>query len=78
MSDSLIRSNTSGRYYSVKKSIRVIDHKQATLYMSNGVYFIDAYASKDRKTNEPIMVYVYEKNDQTQRLYELWKKGELK
>lgn len=78
MSDSLIKSNTTGRYYAAKNSIRVIDHKQATLYMHHGVYFIDAYPSKDRKTNEPIMVYVYEKSESLKKLYDLWKKGELR
>jgi len=45
-------------------------------FISNGAELIDIYTSKDRKTGNPILIFVFDK-ESTKDLYELWMKHEL-
>ena len=70
-------SNISGKQYQVKDVIRVIDPKQMRLYVKNEVYPIDMYTTTDMETGEDKLVMLFSKKE-SQPLYILWKKRELK
>ena len=70
-------SNISGKQYQLKDVIRVIDPKQMKLYVKNEVYPIDMYTTTDMETGEDKLVMLFSKKE-SQPLYILWKKRELK
>lgn len=70
-------SNISGKQYQLKDVIRVIDPKQMRLYVKNEVYPIDMYTTTDMETGEDKLVMLFSKKE-SQPLYILWKKRELK
>lgn len=60
-----------GKPYRVTDAIRILNQKQAAFYWENGVLPVDIYPSKDFETGEPIIVYVFIK-DETKKLYTTW------
>ena len=70
-------SKISGKQYQLKDVIRVIDPKQMKLYVKNEVYPIDMYTTTDMETGEDKLVMLFSKKE-SQPLYILWKKRELK
>lgn len=63
------------RPYKPDEVVRIINMKQAKLYICNNIYPIDLYSGLDRKGNT-ILVMVFLK-EETQGVYELWKKWML-
>lgn len=53
------------------KQIPIVNPKQAAFYWHNGVKPIDIYPSIDTKTNTPILVFVFNRNE-TYSLYKEW------
>ncbi len=45
-------------------------------YISNGAELIDIYTSTNRKTGEPMLVFVFGK-EKTKELYDAWCRHEL-
>ena len=72
-----ILSQSTGRLYSPADVVRIINYKQAAAYMAHGADLLDIYTSKDFKTGDPILVYIFNRKDTT-RLYDMWCKHELK
>ena len=70
-------SKISGKQYLLKDVVRVIDPKQMKLYVKNEVYPIDMYTTTDMETGEDKLVMLFSKKE-SQPLYILWKKRELK
>ena len=70
-------SKISGKQYLLKDIIRVIDPKQQKLYIKHEVYPIDMYTTTDIETGEDKLVMLFSKKE-SQPLYMLWKKRELK
>ena len=65
-----IQSNLKPRSYSPNEVVRLINMKQAKLYISNKIYPIDIYTSIDKK-GESVLVMVFLK-EETQEAYKLW------
>ena len=72
------RSNITRKTYNYFSTdiVRILNLKQAMAFISNGAELIDIYTSKDRKTDNPILIFVFDK-ESTKDLYELWMKHEL-
>ena len=70
-------SNISGKQYLLKDVVRVVDPKQMRLYVKNEFYPIDMYTTTDIETGEDKLVMLFSKKE-SQPLYILWKKRELK
>lgn len=70
-------SKISGEKYLLKDVVRVIDQKQQKLYIKRDVYPIDMYTTTDIETGEDKLVMLFSKKE-SQPLYILWKKRELK
>ena len=66
-----LQSHLNPRPYKPNEIVRIINMKQAKLYICNNVYPIDIYSGLDKKGNT-ILVMVFLK-EQTQEVYELWK-----
>lgn len=70
-----VPSHLNPRSYKPDEVVRIINMKQAKLYICNNIYPIDLYSGLDKKGNT-ILVMVFLK-EQTQEVYELWKKWML-
>ena len=75
MKESVI-SNTTGKQYCPSDVVRILNPRQATLYIANGAELLDIYASKDFKTNDPLLVFIFNRQATTP-LYDAWCKREL-
>lgn len=76
MKDSVIGYITQ-KVYCPADVVRIINYKQAAAYLSHGAELIDIYPSRDFTTDEPLIVYIFNRKD-TAELYDLWCKHELK
>mgnify|MGYP007104057047 CR=1 FL=1 len=72
-----VTSYTTGKSYSPSDVVRIINFRQAAAYLAHGAELLDIYPSKDFKTGEPLLVYIYNRKETTP-LYDLWCKHELK
>ena len=70
-------SKISGQPYRLKDVVRVIDQKQMKLFIKHDVYPIDMYTTTDAETGEDKLVMLFSRKE-SQPLYVLWKKRELK
>lgn len=59
----IVLSNFNQKRYKVSDAIRIVNQKQAAFYWSKGIEPLDIYPSKDFKTNEPIIVYVFSRKE---------------
>ncbi len=73
----MILSSTTGKYYDPSEVVRIINCKQSAAYMSHGAELLDIYPGKDFRTDEPLLVYIFNRKDTTE-LYDLWCKHMLK
>ncbi len=65
-----VKTNLSPVNYHIQNVCRIVNPKQAKLYIKNKVYPIDLYTSLDNQGND-IIVYIFKKED-TQEVYKLW------
>jgi hypothetical protein len=65
-----IQSNLKPRPYNANEVVRLVNMKQAKLYISNKIYPIDIYTSVNKK-EESVLVMVFLK-EETQDAYKLW------
>lgn len=72
------RSPVTGKKYNYfgDEIVRIGNIYQSMAYISNGAELIDIYTSKNRKTGDPILIFVFNRNS-TKQLYDLWCKHEL-
>ena len=72
MEEFIKRSALTGRKYNVFDGvITILNPLQAAFYVANGVDILDVQLSKDRKTDRPILVYLF-KRDETKDVFDLW------
>lgn len=71
----IVETNLKPKNYKHNEVCRIVNPKQAKLYIKNKVYPIDLYVSKDKNNND-IIVYIFTKKD-TQDVYRLWKDYDL-
>lgn len=76
MKKEYVISETTGLKYSPHDMVRIINQKQCALYLMHGVTLYDVYASRDYKTGEPLVVYLFSKTE-TGELYKKWMAHEL-
>ena len=72
----MVKSNFTGKTYDPTKAVRIINMQQLAAYMANGVELLDFYASRDYKTNKPILVGIVDR-EASKNAYDLWCKHEL-
>jgi len=72
-----VSSLTTGKTYCPSDVVRIVNYKQAAAYMNHGAELLDIYGSRDYKTEECLLVYIFSRAD-TATLYDLWCKHELK
>lgn len=67
------RSITTGRTYDIfsKDILHIINSKQASFYVSKGCDLLAVKLSEDRKTGEPIFVYLFFKSE-SYEAYDEW------
>lgn len=70
-----VKTNLTPRDYKHNEVCRIVNPRQAKLYIKNRVFPIDLYTSKDNNNND-IIVYIFLK-DETQEVYKLWKNYDL-
>ena len=59
----MVKTNLKPRDYLPHEAVRIVNPKQSLLYIKNGVFPIDMYASIDEKTNNSILAMVFLKED---------------
>lgn len=64
-------SKITGRTYELFSQIRILNIKQSIFYLKNGVVLNDIEISEDRKTHEPVMVFLFNRED-TRDAYDKW------
>lgn len=72
----IIKSNLGDFTYDSRDVVRILNPKQRDLYLMNGIMPKDIYTSIDEKTEEKILIYIFEKKD-TREAYEKWCNYEL-
>ena len=77
MSGLLIGTNLKSRNYNYYEVVRIVNPKQYLLYIKNGVFPIDLYASVDEETNNIILAMIFLKADTTE-VYKKWCSYDLK
>ena len=71
-----VETNLKSKDYLLKDVVRIVNPKQYTLYIKNGIYPIDIYTSLDNKTGNDIVVMIFLK-DESYPLYQKWCDHEL-
>jgi len=71
-----VESNLHPRDYVPAEICRIINPRQAMLYIKNGLYPIDIYTSIDAKTGNDIVVMIFDK-EESYPLYQAWCNHEL-
>lgn len=70
----MVHSKITNLEYNPDKVVYIANMKQSYLYLRNGARLLDILYS-DTKANA--LVFVFEKNEQLKKLYELWNQHEL-
>ena len=70
----MVRSKITNLEYNPDKVAYILNMNEVYLYMRNGAKLLDILYS-DTKANA--LVFVFEKNEQLKKLYELWNQHEL-
>lgn len=70
----MLISSLTKKYYDENDSIVILNIRQSAFYWRNkGIQPLAIYPSNDRKTGEPIIVFVFSKS-KTQEAYQEWLK----
>ena len=72
-----VESTINGIEYYTSDVVRIVNSRQAAAYLEHGAKQLDVYGSRDYKTNEPIVVFIFNRSD-TKDLYDLWCNHEQK
>lgn len=72
----MIKTNIKAKDYYPHEVVRIVNPKQYLLYVKNGIYPIDMYATVDDKTNNIILAMIFRKSD-TAEVYKKWCNYEL-
>lgn len=72
-----VTSQMTGRTYAPSDVVRILNGQQAATYVAHGAQLLDVYGSRNFNTNEPVLVYIFDRRE-TSELYDLWCKHELK
>ena len=64
-------SKITGRTYELFSQIRILNIQQVYFYLENGVVLNDIELSEDRKTHQPVLVFLFNRED-THDAYDKW------
>ena len=64
-------SELTGKEYSLKNCVRIVNPLQCMFYWLSGLLPIDIYPSIDYKSGKPILVFIYDRQE-SKELYERW------
>lgn len=64
-------STVTGRSYDVFKTVKILNISQAAFYIYKNVELRDIRQSFDKKTNKPVLVFYFYKED-TYEAYDEW------
>ena len=72
MEEYIKRSALTGRKYNIFDDvITLLNPLQAAFYVYNGVDLLDVQLSTDRKTEKPILIFLF-KRSETKEVFDLW------
>ena len=71
-----VESNLTGKLYYPEDVVRIVNYRQAAAYIAHEAQLIDIYPSTDFKTDTPILVFLFNRED-TRELYDKWCRHEL-
>lgn len=71
-----IYSKITGKQYAPTKVVRILNTRQVMAYLKMGVELLDMYVSVDRKTEAPLLVYLFDR-EKSKHAYDLWCKREI-
>ena len=71
-----VESNLHPRDYAPSEVCRILNMRQALLYIKSGLYPIDMYTSIDGKTGNDVLVMIFDK-ELSYPLYQAWCNHEL-
>lgn len=72
----IVHSDITGKDYDIKNGIRLLNIKQSIMYLKHGCELLDLYVSIDYKTREPVLCFIFNR-EQSKPLFDLWCKHEL-
>ena len=64
-------SKITGRTYELFSQIRILNIQQCIFYLQNNVVLNDIEISEDRRTHQPVMVFLFNRED-THDVYDKW------
>ncbi len=64
-------SKITGRTYELFSQVRILNIQQCIFYLENGVVLNDIEISEDRRTHQPVMVFLFNRED-TRDAYDEW------
>lgn len=67
----MLQSSLTGEFFDEKDAVRILNPKQASFYWARGIKPWSIYPSKDLRTDEPIIVFLFSRS-KTKELYEEW------
>lgn len=71
-----VKSNITGKEYAVQDVVRILNVQQVIGYLKYGITLLDVYPSIDEKTDKPLLVFIFDRNE-SRIAYDLWCKREL-
>lgn len=70
-----VHSDVTGKDYYPSRSVRLINIRQICTFIRLGVLPVDIYPSVDFKSNNPVLVVIFDK-EESKQAYERWKESE--
>ncbi len=64
-------SKITGRKYDIFESIKILNISQAIFYLQNQIKLQDLFVSNDKKTDKPVLVFVFNRED-TKDVFNEW------
>lgn len=79
MNQYIKRSAITGKKYDIFDDVIILANpSQAAWYVSNNVNLLDVRLGNDRKTGNPILLYLFKKSE-TKEVFDMWcKRNEVK
>ena len=71
MDDNKVHSEVTGKDYYPSQVVRLINLRQICSYLHMGKLPVDIYSSVDFKTNDPVLVVLFNRNE-TKDAYQRW------
>ena len=69
--DNVIHSEITAKDYFAKDTVRIVNLRQICTYLSLGKTPVDIYPSVDFKTNNPMLVFLFDR-EETKDAYTRW------